>query len=275
MIEKLIVTDNTKSPLRYITDLKNFENGTEYVFKPGVNIIVGENGCGKSTLLKLIKKYLLVDYIECDKGEYNSNINALFHDYKSEANDNSFNFKKTLLGGIEVFADYEKNTFRLCHTEEKRGNDSALKTFSSFGTYYTQLSSSTGEGVLVAINSLFGYIFSKDAKLSYDYSQFRDGNYDEYVDYVDQHRIKNNNEWTIIMDEPDRNLSIDSINDIRCILDYHKENTQIIAVIHNPLLIYSLSKNKNINFLELTPGYINKIVESINSLVYGNTSMAT
>jgi hypothetical protein len=171
------------------------------------------------------------------------------------------------LDGIEVFADYKKNTFRLCHAEEKHGNDSALNTFNSFGTYYTQLSSSTGEGVLVAINSLFEYMFSKDAKLFYDYSQFRNGNYDEYVDYIDRHRIENNNEWTIIMDEPDRNLSIDSINDIRCILDYHKENTQVIAVIHNPLLIYSLSKNKDINFIELTPGYINKIVESINNLV--------
>lgn len=267
MIEKLIVTDNTKSPLHYITGLKNFKNGTEYIFHPGVNIIVGENGCGKSTLLKLIKKYLLVDYIECDKGEYNYNINALFHDYKDKDSDSPFDFKKTLLDGIEVFADYKKNTFRLCHAEEMRGNDSALKTFNSFGTYYTQLSSSTGEGVLVAINSLFNYMFSKDAKLFYDYSQFRNGSHDEYVDYVDRHRVENHNEWTIIMDEPDRNLSIDSINDIRCILDYHKENSQVIAVIHNPLLIYSLSKNKDINFIELTPGYINKIVESINNLV--------
>lgn len=267
MIEKLIVTDNTKSPLHYITGLKNFKNGTEYIFHPGVNIIVGENGCGKSTLLKLIKKYLLVDYIECDKGEYNCNINALFHDYRDKDSDNPFDLKKTLLDGIEVFADYKKNTFRLCHAEEKLGNDSALKTFNSFGTYYTQLSSSTGEGVLVAINSLFNYMFSKDAKLFYDYSQFRNGSHDEYVDYVDRHRVENHNEWTIIMDEPDRNLSIDSINDIKCILDYHKENSQVIAVIHNPLLIYSLSKNKDINFIELTPGYINKIVESINNLV--------
>ena len=49
MVTKVIIQDNTKSPLRYIADLKAFNNGREYVFQPGVNIIVGENGCGKTT----------------------------------------------------------------------------------------------------------------------------------------------------------------------------------------------------------------------------------
>ena len=60
MIEKIIIKDNKKSPLNYISSLKAFSNGKEYNFKKGVNIIVGPNGCGKSTLLELASCYLWV-----------------------------------------------------------------------------------------------------------------------------------------------------------------------------------------------------------------------
>ena len=60
MIEKIIIKDNSKSPLNYISDLRAFANGKEYNFKKGVNIIVGPNGCGKSTLLELASCYLWV-----------------------------------------------------------------------------------------------------------------------------------------------------------------------------------------------------------------------
>ena len=50
MIYKVKIKDNTKAPLYYLSDLDNFQNGKQYVFTPGVNLIVGENGCGKTKL---------------------------------------------------------------------------------------------------------------------------------------------------------------------------------------------------------------------------------
>ena len=67
MVTKVYIKDNSNSPVRYISELDNFKNGTQYTFKEGVNVIVGENGCGKTTLLNLIRSYLLVDEKECDK----------------------------------------------------------------------------------------------------------------------------------------------------------------------------------------------------------------
>lgn len=61
-----------------------------------------------------------------------------------------------------------------------------------------------------------------------------------------------------IFKEPDRNLDIDNIMDLYKVLSFHKPQTQIIAVIHNPALIYKLSKLDHVNFIEMTKGYLKK-----------------
>ena len=255
MVERVVIRDNQKSPIRYISELRNFSNGKEYKFKTGVNVIVGENGSGKTTLLNLIRAYLLVDDVECDKGIYNCNINRLFRSYEGKA----------MFDGVDVYADYARNTFRLCHKDEKT-NDSIMANKHNFGTYIEQNSASTGEAVNIALNSLFGYVFSKDAKLMFEYGKLF-GDYPLYGDYVGNHRVMEHDEWTFLMDEPDRNLDILNIEHIKSILDFHKDNTQIIATIHNPLLIYSLFNTECVNFIEMTPDYLNKVVWAVDKLI--------
>ena len=254
MITEVYIRDNEKAPIRYLSTLDNFKNGTKYEFKKGVNIIVGENGSGKTTLLNLIRAYLLIDDKECDKGLYNCNINKLFRTFNGES----------MLDGVDVYADYERNTFRLCHASEI-SKDGAMKDFNSFGTYGTQKQSSTGESVHIALYSLFDMMFSANAKLKYDYSKLGDM-YPMYIEYISKHKIQGS-EWTIIMDEPDRNLDIDKIDEVLGILSFHKEQTQIISVVHNPLLIYTLSKNKEVNIIELTDGYVNRVCSKVESLI--------
>lgn len=254
MITEVYIIDNEKAPIRYLSTLDNFKNGTKYKFKEGLNIIVGENGSGKTTLLNLIRAYLLVDEKECDKGMYNYNISKLFRSLNGES----------MLDGVDVYADYDRNTFRLCHLSET-SEDGAMKDFNSFGTYAAQKMSSTGESVHIALSSLFDMMFSANAKLKYDYSKLGDM-YPMYTEYISKHKIQGN-EWTIIMDEPDRNLDIDKIDEILGVLSFHKEQTQIISVVHNPLLIYALSKNKEVNIIELTDGYVNRVCRKIEDII--------
>lgn len=255
MVEKVVIRDNSNTPLHYLKQLKSFKNGKEFLFKEGVNIIVGENGSGKSTLLKLIRKYLLLDDMECSIGAFNSNINALYE-----------GFSDNFLDGVDVYADYTKNSFRLVHSGERSDNQS-MSSVENFSAFISQKQSSTGEGVVIALNSLFNYIFGEKMNLTYNYSKFKKkGCYDKYYEYTQSHKIEGN-EFTILMDEPDRNLSLENINHIKGILSFHKPQTQIIAVIHNPLLIYNLSSNKDINFIEMNRGYIKKVKKEVDNLI--------
>ena len=254
MIDKVVIRDNKKSPIHYLPELNAFKNGKEYEFKEGVNIIVGENGSGKTTLMNLIKKYLLVDAVDCGRGLYNSNINDLFE---------CFGENKLLYDGVDVYADYVRNTFRLVHKDEKLKNEA--RTADNFVDIYNLAHSSTGEGVLIALNSLFKYMYSSKDILLHDYSQYRD-NYKPYVDYIKNHMVEGN-EWTILMDEPDRNLSLENIAQIKAILSFHKPQTQIIAVVHNPLLIVSLAKNEEVNIIEMTKGYVKKTEKMVKELL--------
>lgn len=257
MVTQVIIRDNTKSPVKYIQDLPNFKNGTGYEFKPGPNIIVGENGSGKTTLINLIRAYLLVGEKECETGIYNSVISKL---YKGVVGGE-------FLDGVDVFADYDKNTFRLCHAHEKT-NDNILRDFNSIGTYFTQAHASSGESVKIGIMALFNYMFSKDAILNFDYTKLADDN-PEYMKYISEHRISDDY-YTILMDEPDRNLDIKNAKEIEGVLSFNKPQTQLIATVHNPLIIYALSKCKGIHFIELTPNYVKNVCEKVNELISPN-----
>lgn len=254
MVTKVEIRDNKNTPIHYLYELKAFKNGKTFEFKEGVNIIVGENGCGKTTLLNLIRKYLLVDLSECSAGAFNSNINDVCNVFGG----------KHVYDGVGVYADYQRNTFRLCHAGERKYNDDVFADDHSISEFFGQREASTGEGVLVAMKALFSRMYSKGAKLTFDYTQFAD-NYKPYVKYISDHIIEGK-EWTVLMDEPDRNLDIENISKIESILGFHKPQTQIIAVVHNPLLICALSKNKDVNFIELTRGYVNKVKRMVKEL---------
>ena len=256
MVTKVVIKDNRDTPIEYLPKLRAFRNGREYGFRPGVNVIVGRNGCGKTTLLNLIRKYLLVDLSECSAGERNCNINAICAGLVGE---------KHMYRGADVYADYQRNTFRLCHAGERKENDEIFADKHSTEEFLGQQWASTGEGVLKSLDSLFGRMFSKGARLTFDYTQFRD-NYRPYLEYILDHIVEGD-EWTILMDEPDRNLDIENISQVRGILNVHKPHTQVIAVVHNPLLICSLAKNPEVHFIEMTRGYVSKVRRLVKELV--------
>lgn len=259
MITSITINDNKRTPFRYAPKIKAFKNGTEFVFKPGVNIIIGKNGSGKSTLLNMIKKYMLCE-------------NSMCSEVPNEVLDfpDVFDDEDQILDGVSIKADYVGKVFNLLQQSEMNNYD-ALKNSHNFNLYMNGSSSSSGEKNICAISTLFDFIFSRQ---DYEFpirslveykkksNKFWIARIDNLLRYYKNNHIKISEkdfEYTTLMDEPDRNLDIDNIANLYDVLSIHKPQTQIIAVIHNPALIYKLSELDCVNFIEMSKGYLKKI----------------
>lgn len=70
-----------------------------------------------------------------------------------------------------------------------------------------------------------------------------------------------------MIDEPDSSLDLGHIEELYKMFKFHKEQTQIIMVLHNPILIAALSKIPEVNFIEMSDGYLYKVKHIINKLL--------
>lgn len=111
MITSIRIDDNKKTPFKYIQKIKAFKNGSEFIFKPGVNVIVGKNGSGKSTLLNMISKYMLCEKKMCSELPSEAlYFPDIFDDDK-------------VLDGISIKSDYIGKVFHLLQQTEMRKDD--------------------------------------------------------------------------------------------------------------------------------------------------------
>lgn len=268
MVTQVIVNDNTKSSLRYLKDVPAFANGKTYEFKPYINIIVGPNGSGKSTLLKLISNFMLCDNSMCSKAPVDTRSAMLELKY--------FDSTRVLDGdmfcdGVDIKSDYAGICFRYKPVSEYTQADTN-KCVENFSLFMDGQSSSIGQQSVRALQALFHTMFSGKNDVNFPHKQMQrlfenmnelwQKNFNAYVDYIKRNRVEIKEEdfqYTVLLDEPDRNLDIDNVMELYPVLSTEKEMTQIIAVIHNPILIYKLSKVAHINFIEMEEGYVDKI----------------
>lgn len=272
MIRKVKIEDNSNLLFDYARELEAFRNGREYEFKPGINIIVGKNGCGKSTLVKQLSSYML-----CMGGSHSSLPNTDMEGGMLKMN-LFFNDKDALRDGIKIESDYLGVAYNyVSHKEVNK--EEVFNSVSSLGLYLDNKSSSTGESGVRTLCHLLDFAFkNKDvifpvqklknlADTSNEY--WKDKLY-QLLDYYDKNRTSINKdefEYTFLLDEPDRNLDIDYIDELYGMLSLHKSFTQIICVIHNPILIYKLNKVDHVNFVEMSDGYLDKIKEVFDNLI--------
>lgn len=275
MIKSVEITDNKKAPLTYLHNIEAFANGVKFKFKPGVNVIVGENGSGKSTLINLIRDYTLCkDSMETHIPNVREQFGVL--KFPNLWGNKRFNESEGFNDGVKVKADYKGKVFRLMFDDIQRNGHTFEDKIENYSLLMDMSSASTGEKMITAMSYLFNFMYGRTdyffpikelEKIQESSNGLWSERFKQLLDYYKKNSIKiskKNYEYTVLMDEPDRNLDIYHIKELYGILSERKERTQLITVIHNPLLIYKLTKlpqSKKVNFVELTPNYIDTIKE--------------
>lgn len=267
MIKSVIIDNNENLPLKYSYKLESLKNGTRFDFTNGVNIIIGKNGSGKTTLLKNIASYLL-----CKHNYYSQLPNFAVFGEALKLND-LFNDNE-LKDGMKVKCDYAGVVYNYipCNSQQNSADIDILSNFIECGN------KSAGERIIYEIYSLFELAFN-NKNIQFPIKEIisqRDKSNDLWKErftnllkyYKENSFVPTQDDFsfTFLIDEPDKNLDISNIEEMYNVLSYQKEMTQLICVIHNPILIYKLSKLDYINFIELTDGYLEEIKNIFNKL---------
>lgn len=269
MIRSIKFTDVNNTPIKHLSQIDFFKNDKTITLKPYVNIIVGLNGCGKTTLLKLIREYMLCTETiksECPFNNLDFNF-SLFDENRNYA----------LSDGVKINSDYQGVVFNMLEQTNLSKRETFTKNFVNFQAYLGMTSQSTGESITHSLHMLFKEMFNPKTRLNFPIDELIEisNSTNEVLATKIKNLLKYYNEnsftyedksefqYTILMDEPDRNLDISNVNEIYSILNERKDYTQIIAVIHNPILIYKLSQNSDINIIEMTEGYVKQVKDFV------------
>jgi predicted ATPase len=221
-------------------------------FEKHTNLLIGENGIGKTTIIEMIRNAAF-----CKK-TFKSTINQGLLSLQLE-------MAEERLIGIDIYGDWKRTVFNLRTADLLEEHDS-LYSVENFKQAFVGRNLSRGEALTYSIKELIETMFDQRSSTKFMFEKLESP---KLQDYYTKHSVYGETPTfqeapiTVLMDEPDNSLDIDNLEQVFDILNSRRDDTQLIISAHNPLLIYKASKNPRINFIELTEGYLNKIVNFV------------
>ena len=229
MIKSIKFSDIKNSPIGYLEDIDFFNKNKSVTFKSGINIIVGLNGCGKTTLLNLIRRYTLCL----------TNMTSTCPSNNLEFIKLLFSKDNKLWDGIKVISDYQGVVFNMLDYKVLERESNCLQSASKFNTYVNMLNCSTGESISSGLDNLFNVMFDPKTNLEFPIKKLKEVASNKYsaihskaeqlLQYYRENSFQYDNpkdfEFTVLMDEPDRNLDINRVEEVYNILKLKKEHT--------------------------------------------------
>lgn len=278
MINKVRLIETPKHAFNYLSDYsrnnqvrtlrKRLEEGIE--FTPGINILIGENGCGKSTVMNIIRSANRIEH------SFIPTLDELKITTITELNE--------LFDSFEVIGDYRLpvfNLYRMFEDKELVGSTgTVMDSFDNAKLFISGKEESKGQNVMGDINQLMDWMFNRSSECYpilhhinklheegswKEVSNFREenGTTTKLIKAFQRNSLKSGDIFTILMDEPDQGLDVGNLEEIYGMVSYDKPQTQLIAAIHNPVLIYKLSKLNYVNIIEMSKDYLNKVKQFI------------
>lgn len=274
MVESITFKDDVKTT-NYLAVLPCLK-GKTFAFKHGLNVLCGYNGCGKSSIITAIRKMTFCDrkrHSEIQRSDF-----ASMH-----VNDVANKF----YGLIDLQNDWSKSVFSLRPDDEIDGVN-FTDDGGTFGQFFEQKTISAGMNTFFSLSVLVKEVAESapgkpDEKLR-DFrkncmetnlacygtvtiadSEESDEGIGRVKKYINAHNVENKG-ITALLDEPDRSADVMLMDSIYGLLvKFTKSTDSFIVVLHNTGLVYRLVKelNDKINWIELTPGYLDNIVNFI------------
>lgn len=248
MISKLIITDSTKTPVKWWSKNKTLASIKEMVFAPGLNIIWGKNGSGKSSALKLMSSMF-----HAEQGRYSV--------ITSTSCSELFDMGKALPSGIEFKHDGQGIAYYDPHaTPGLIGGMAGFDyDFTKEGISSIFTKGSSGELVINEIGKILKKLDSKKT-LEPSYNVQKGSRVSLVKEFfkpnIEQGQI------TILLDEPDRSLDI--TNQLLMWEGFPRLSRKYQFIIASHSLF--AANIKNANYIELNNGYLGQCRNAIKKI---------
>lgn len=251
----------------FATELPGFSPGCVFQFTPKLNVLFGQNGSGKSTILKIIKSYCGIPQ---EKGGW-SRVNhplALGATHKSHF---PWVYKEFSPGHCEadVVWDGTPTFFNEGDTKIDKWAWFTHKDISSEDGMSSEVdhmnnlvdNPSSGQYRIKKMNKLFNLLKTPPNILEYEQNSNS-----QQISEVDYFRsLPRTGKVTLLLDEPERALSVPKQRDMFKLLQDMSEDYQIIIATHSPFVLFGVEGN----FINLEEGYDQKCIEIFKECVEG------
>lgn len=238
MIERLEITDPESTPLPYLKNVPNV-TGVVWDFKPGVNVLWGPNGSGKSTVLQLLGQVLHA-------------VQGGVSTFTSE----SLLTVKGKLSGVSLRHDGQPILF--CDPNHAVGTVGGMAGFDfdfmSQGVANVMFKGSAGETVVNRLTPILHTLAGKEPFPTKWATRVGTPPRE-----VAQFLLPScaNGPGTVLLDEPDRNLSLEfQAGSWRSLLRMG-ERFQLIIASHSPFAL----NHPEVNYIDVQPGYLQRSLQ--------------
>lgn len=252
MIERLVIEDPNRTAVKWWPNTEALKGRTEFIFTPGINVLLGPNGCGKSTVIRV-----MANLFHCAQG----GVPKVTSHSLSEAVHDRHTSTARLLDGARPVHDGKSVSF--CDPSVERGvfGGQFDEDFFMEGIQSTMFKGSTGERTGISLPRIFDTIEGKNVPAVEWAIPKPDPK--ERERYPATHLVESflagnggtPGPHTILLDEPERAL--------RLMYQHRMWNrftglckAQVIVATHCPFALgYPPDK---VNYIELVPGYLDE-----------------
>jgi predicted ATPase len=240
----------------FLTEMPNFYPGKSFEFTDGVNVLFGPNGCGKSSTMKMLKAYCGIE-----KGGWSRISSELALGAQSQSHF-PWVYRAYSPGQSDCIVDWDGVASFYNDGDVKIDqwawfSNNEILSEDGMTTEKDQMQflidkPSSGQYRLIKLNKLLSMMENPPDLTKYVSSHPAQVGESNYI-----RTLPRNGKPTLLLDEPERALSLPKQLELFGLLQNLTEKYQIIIATHSPFVLFQ----KNIKIFDIEEGYVDKCLD--------------